>query len=126
MENDEKKDFDTNVDDTVYDNSKLSGRIMNWVKAKWSWCKDHREIALFGLITLVGGLLGIADAHEKSEKKRKDHEKVYRTIYDRSPGNYVVSKKDIRPDQQEEINRRRKNGEDIYSICRDMNIKLKR
>lgn len=122
----EEKKFDTKADDTVYDDSKLSGRIRNKIKKAFDWCKSNKEIALFGLITLIGGILGIADSHNKASKNKENHEKVYRTIYDRSNGNYVISKKDLTPSQQREINHRRQNGEDLYDICNDLGIKLKR
>lgn len=123
----EKKEFNTdNVDDTVYDDSKLLGRIQNNGKKAVDWIKRNKELFIMGLIGLFGAIVGIADTHNKNEKKRENHEKVYRSIYDRSNGNYVISKKDITPSQQKEINRRRNNGEDLYEICDDLGIKLKR
>lgn len=123
---DEKK-FDTeNVTETVYDESTLLGRIRNKAVKCKNWIKSNKELVIMGVIGLFGAAVGIADAHSKNEKKRDAHEKTYRTIYDRSNGNYIIAKKDIKPSQQKEINRRRSNGEDIYEICDSLDIKLKR
>ena len=114
--------FETKADDIVDDRSWWQ-KVVEGVNRLWT---DHKELVIMTVIGFFGGLVGLADAKNKSDKKKANHEKTYRTIYDRSKGNYVISKKDITPDQQREINRRRDAGEDIYDICRDLHIKLKR
>lgn len=117
--------YDTHCDDVVDDRS-LWQKVKDGCNKAKLWAGEHKGELIMGGITIVGGIIGLADSYGKQQKRREQHEKIYRTVYDRSKGNYIISKKDIKPEQQREINRRRENGEDIYDICDDLGIKLKR
>ena len=125
--NNEGKDFEEfeEFDDFVSTKGPWE-RLKSFCGNAWAWIKKNKEIVGMGIFGFFGLLVGVADSAAKGERRKNNHEKTYRSIYDRKHGNYVISKKDIKPSQQKVINKRVDAGESIYDVCEDLGIKLKR
>lgn len=121
----ETEKFDTTYDDVVDERT-----FKQKVKDSWNsfkvWCGNHKELIV--IMIPVAGAAGkeLLKAHRNNERIKAEDEKHNRSIYDRSNGHYIITKKDIKPEQQKVIDKRHKAGEDYYDILDDLGMKVVR
>lgn len=123
---DEKfEDFDFD-DDEMVEKKSLKDKACDLLGTGLAWCAEHWQYLVLGFTGFFGLLVGVADTAKKNERKRNDHELRYRSIYDPKHRHHVIAKKDIKPNQQRQIDRRIDAGESIYDVCESLGVKLKR
>ena len=109
---------------------------MNW-KLKWEnlkndtkrkyhetvdWCKDNREASIVLGTVLVKGMVEMIKITTRTGRIREEQRLKDRYIYDHSSGHYYELKRKLRSSEWIEIDLRKRNGESLGMILRDMRV----
>ena len=86
------------------------------------WCIENKEFLMFAVPLVAGTGAKLIKSHTKKQviKHETDHREL--DIYDRSLGIYYRMKRKPTPWEYGEISRRRKDGEDYYTILSSMGL----
>lgn len=121
----ETERYETTADDVV-DERTFKQKVTDGWNGFKVWCGNHKEIIVISIPILGACAKEMIKSHRNNVRVAREDEKHNRSIYDRSNGHYIITKKDLTPKQQKEIDRRHKLGEDYYDILDDLNIKCVR
>lgn len=86
------------------------------------WCVENKEFLMFSIPLVVGTGVKLAKNHTKKTaiKEDKDHRDL--DIYDRSLGIYYRMNRKPTAAEYGQISRRRKEGEDYFTILNSMGL----
>lgn len=97
-------------------------RKMN-AEAAGKWIKDNPKESVVLVLVLFTGGVDLAKTHAKSVERKEDRKMRDRFVYDERNHHWVEAKKKLTDSQRAEIDRRKKNGEDVYDILVSMRLK---
>lgn len=97
----------------------------DWFKAQFKratqWVEEHSEVVLLGSMAASVLVSGLHEANKAQKAKaEEDHRDL--DIYDHSLGIYYHLRRKPKPHEYGEITRRRKAGEDYYTILSSMRL----
>lgn len=110
------------LDQAVIFGGKAVGRVAAYGNGFVQWAKEYPELALSIVVPVaVAGIKStqslIVNNRIKSERNRIDH-----TYYDPSSGMHWELKRKASNNDRAEILRRKAQGDDVYTILRNMNL----
>jgi len=98
----------------------------HWFQCHWNrfkvWCYDNKEWLIIVVPAVAVNGRKIIKSHNRAKevKQVKDHRDL--DIYDRSLGIYYRMNRKPTPAEYGEITRRKRNGEDYYTILSSMRL----
>lgn len=100
----------------------MNKKPMDYIYDALYWCDHNREVLIVGLPLIIGGLgkLGRMVTTNRRTNEMKRHREL--DIYDRSLGIYYSLRRKPSAAEYGEINRRKKAGEDYYTILSSMRL----
>ena len=100
-------------------------KAKDWAEPKLQWCREHKEILMtFGPV-VIGGFFELAKvgikAKDRRETRELDEEKLH-SVYDRSAGMYLTTKRELTNDDYRELQRRKREGMTTGEALDDMGL----
>lgn len=86
------------------------------------WCKDNKEASIVLGTVLVKGTVEMIKITSRSGRIREEQRLKDRYIYDHSSGHYYELRRKLRSSEWVEIDLRKRNGESLGAILRDMRV----
>ena len=97
---------------------KAGDKIKETGKKIKNWAVENPEKAL----TVIGSIGSAGGIAYKFKRNHDEHVRLHRRFYDRRTDSYCWSKRDLKPLEQEELERRSRNGERKRAILMDMGL----
>lgn len=97
---------------TAADKVKQTGKKLK------DWAVKNPEKAL----AVIGGIGSIGGSAYKFKRSHDEHVRLHRRFYDRRTDSYSWSKRDLTPREQDELERRYRNGERKKAILMEMGL----
>lgn len=97
-----------------------------WAKAKWSdtkvWLYDNKEWLVVVVPAALGATAKIVKSNSRNRAVKEDRDHRDLDVYDRSMGVYYRMRRKPSAAEYGEITRRRKSGEDYFTILSSMGL----
>ena len=92
---------------------KTKAKIKDWWNPKWTWIKDHKEIAIPVATAIISGAVELTKAgmkyHDKAEERQLEEEKLA-SVYDRSAGMYLSTTRPLDNDDWRRVQELKRKG----------------
>lgn len=98
----------------------------DWFKLQFkrakNWCVENKDTLMVVVPAACTTVLGMSAEYRKLSDRRNENKRRDLDIYDHSLGIYYHLRRKPKPHEYGEITRRRKNGEDYYTILSSMRL----
>ena len=96
----------------------LKDKAFFYGRGMWNYAMEHKKEAAGIALGFASGVKWLNRQHTKKEEERWRN----RSFYDRSTGQYYMTKKDVTQAQHLQIEARRRNGEPLGQILASMRL----
>lgn len=89
------------------------------------WCRDHKEVLMVVVPAVLSGGVELTKAAIKAKDHREDREledRRLKSVYDRSAGMYLDTKRPLSNDDYRELQKRKRDGMTTGEALDDMGL----